>query len=184
MGTLSGNSLLSGITTGLTGTYSVLANSAGTNGVTLQSILTSRSDSSLATSLNSTFASYIQTNFSSLDKDSDGILSSTELSSATSMMAASGMTQAQLTQLGTASGMSTETLQQVLDHFSEIDVNGDGKVTSAEINGYNLTSAKEKKETEFRNKFATDMSIMYADENASSAADSSSLLSYKYLKDD
>src|SRR5574344_143314 len=179
MTTLSGASLLNGITTGLTNSYSVIANSAGTSGVTLETIANARNNSNLATTLNGTFASYLQTNFSSLDKNKDGILSSAELSSLTSAMNTTGMTQAQLTQLGTASGMSNETLQQVLAHFADIDTNGDGKVTTAEINAYNLTSAKDKKETEFRNKFASDMSVYYGNEDSSSTPDSSSMLSYK-----
>lgn len=182
MSTLNGSSLLSGITSGLTGTYSVLANAAGTSGVTLDSIAKAQTNTSLVNTLNGSFASYIQSNFTSLDKDKDGILSSAELSNMTSNMMSTGMTQAQLTQLGTASGMSTETLSQVLEHFAEIDANGDGKVTTGEINAYNLTSAREKKADEFRNKFCSDMSIMYSDDSSSNA-ESSSLLAYKYLQD-
>lgn len=181
MGTLNGSSLINGITSGLTSTYSVIANSAGTSGVTLDSILAARSNSNLSTTLNQSFASYLQTNFSTLDKDKDGILSASELSNTTNMMNTTGMTQAQLTQLGLLSGLSTEALQEVLAHFSDIDTNGDGKVTTAEINAYNLTSAKEKKETEFRNKFASNMSVYYGEET-SSTPDSSSLLSYRYLQ--
>ena len=102
------------------------------------------------------------------------------MSNASNLMLTSRMTQAQLTQLGLASGLSGDALQQVLAHFSDIDANGDGKVTTAEINAYNLTSAKEKKDAEFRNRAASDMSIYYGGET-SSKADSSSMLSYKYL---
>ena len=177
------SSLLSGITSSLSSTYSVLANAAGTSGVTLETIAKAQTNTSLTTTLNGTFASYIQSNFKTLDKDGDGVLSSSEMSNMTSNMMATGLTQSQLSQLGTASGMSAQTLSEVLEHFADIDTNGDGKVTNSEINAYKLTSAKEKKETEFRNKFATDMSLFYGDENASSEADSSSLLSYKYLSE-
>ena len=175
----SNNSLFSGITSGLTSTYSVLANSS-TKGVTLASIASARSNTTLSASLNQTFASYIQTNFSSLDTDKNGTISATELSNTTNMMAARGMTAAQLSQLGTASGMSAETLSQVLDHFSNIDANHDGKVTSAEISGYKLTSAMEKKKTEFANQAAANQTVFYGD-NDSSKVDSSSLLDYKYM---
>ncbi len=173
------SSLFSGITSGLTSAYSILAN-ASSGKVTLDNINTIRSDSSYATTLNQTFASYIQTNFSSLDKDNDGILSSVELTNLTNSINSTGLTSAQLSQLGTASGLSGDTLTQVLEHFADIDKNGDGKVTSAEIAAYKLTSAMDKKKTEFSNRAAANQSVFYGDENASSAANSSSMLDYKY----
>lgn len=183
MSTLSGNGLFAGIYSGLTNTYSLLAN-AYPGGVTPTTIAEARQNPQLANSLNPTFASYIQTNFTSLDADRDGILSSAELSSLTNKITTQGLTAAQLTQLGAATGLAGGALEQVLAHFNDIDVNHDGKVTMAEISAYNITSAEEKKKTEFANKAAASQSIYYADENASSAADSSSLLSYKYLSND
>jgi len=173
------NSFFTGITTGLTNTYSVLAG-ASTKGVTLASIASAKTNTSLTTTLNQTFASYIQTNFSSLDKDGNGVLSATELESMTTKMSTQGMTAAQLSQLGTASGMSSDALSQVLEHFRDIDANGDGKVTSAEISAYKLTSAMEKKKTEFANRAAANQSVFYGSDD-SSTADSSSLLDYKYM---
>lgn len=179
MSTLNGSSLLTGITSGLTSTYSILANAAG-GGVTLDSISAARSNSSLATQLNPSFASYIQTNFASLDTDKDGVLSAKELSSMTNKIATQGVTQAQLAQLGTATGMSTQTLEQVLEHFADIDSNHDGKVTSAEIAAYGLKSAEETKKAEFANKAAKNMSVFYGNDD-SNEADSSSLLAFKYM---
>ena len=183
MSTVNGSSIIGGITSGLNGTFSILANAAGTDGVTLESIAAAQTNTKLAGSLNGTFASYIQTNFRSLDKDGDGKLSAAELSNMTNLMSTTGMTQTQLAQLGVASGLSTDALNQVISHFAEIDSNGDGKVTTAEINAYNLTSAKEKKDLEFRNRAAGNMSIYYGNDDESSASESSSLLSYKYLFD-
>lgn len=182
MGTrLNGTSLFTGIYSGLTSTYSVLANE-NAEGVTLESISAARSNSGLTSSLNQNFASYLQTNFSSLDKDTNGILSATELNEFTNQMSTQGMTQAQLMQLGAASGLSTSTLEQVLNHFSEVDANKDGKVTTAEISAYGINSEAEKKKTEYRNQAATNMSTFYGSE--STTADSSSMLDYKYLSDD
>lgn len=175
-------SLFSGVTAGLLNTYSVLANSS-TTGVTLSTISSAMSNSSLATSLNPTFASYIATNFNSLDADRDGVLSSNELSNLTNSIKMSGLTAAQLSQLGPACGISGQTLNQVLEHFADIDTNCDGKVTAAEITAYKLKSAMEKKKTEFANKAATNQSIFYGDDNASSASDSSSMLAFKYWND-
>lgn len=178
-----GSGLFAGINAGLTSTYSILANAAGSSGVTLTSISTAQTNPSLAGYLNPSFASYIQTNFGSLDADHNGILSSAELSNLTNMINSTGMTAAQLSQLGAASGLSGAALSQVLEHFAQIDTNGDGKVTAAEIQGYKLTSAMEKKKTEFSNRAAANQSVFYADENASAAADASSLLAYKYMED-
>lgn len=179
MGTANNSGIFTAITSGLSSTYSILANAAGTNGVTLESIASARTNTSLNTQLNPTFASYIQTNFSTLDTDRDGILSSAELSNATTKMAATGFTAAQLSQLGTASGMSGATLEQVLEHFSEIDTNGDGKVTSAEVSAFKVKSAGDQKKSEFALKAAADQSVFYGDDNASTA-NSTSILSSKY----
>lgn len=175
-------SMFSGITSGLMSTYSVLAN-ASTNGVTLDSINSARSNNSLATMLNPTFASYIQTNFAMLDTNHDGVLGSAELSNLTNSINATGLTAAQLSQLGPASGLSGDALSQVLEHFADIDTNGDGKVTSNEIQAYKLKSAMDKKKTEFANKAAANESVFYGDDNASSAADASSMLAFKYWND-
>ncbi len=70
----------------------------------------------------------LQTNFSSLDTDKDGVLSAQDLSTMTNNISAQGLTRAQLSQLGTATGMSTSALSQVLEHFSEIDANQTGKL--------------------------------------------------------
>ncbi|MFA7658094.1 MAG: EF-hand domain-containing protein [Candidatus Gastranaerophilaceae bacterium] len=179
MSTLNGSSLFAGIYSGLTSTYSLISN-AYSNQVTPTNIAAAMSNTSLTSSLNQTFASYIQTNFSSLDTDKNGVLSSAELSNLTNQISSQGLTAAQLTQLGAASGLSGDALSQVLEHFSDIDTNGDGKVTTAEISAYKLTSAMEKKKTEFANRAATNMSVFYGDDTSNSA-NSSSLLDYKYM---
>lgn len=177
MGTLNGSALFSGITSGLNSTYSILAN-ASSNGVTETSIASTMSNSAYASKLNGNFASYILQNFSSLDKDSNGTLSSAEMTNISKMISTQGLTAAQISQLGTASGLSAETLEQVLQHFNQIDANHDGKVTTGEINAYNVTKTVEKKKTEFANKAATNMSVFYGSE--SSSADSSSILDDRY----
>lgn len=179
--TLGGSSLFTGITAGLTNTYSLLAGQYP-SGLTLSNLSTAMTNPNLTAMVNPTFASYIQTNFSSMDTNGDGILSATELTNMTNNMMSQGLTQSQLSQLGSASGMSGETLAQVLDHFNDIDSNHDGKVTSAEIQGYKLKSAEENKKTEFANRAAANMSVFYGDDDASSTANNaSSLLSYKYM---
>lgn len=177
-----GNSIFTSINSGLTSTYSLLAQAYGTSGVTQSNILSAMSNSALVGKLNPTFASYMQNNFTTLDTNKDGTLNSAEISKITSQISTQGLTQAQLAQLGTASGLSSETLSQVLEHFADIDANHDGKVTAAEISSFTLKSAEEKKKTEFANKAATNMSVFYGDDDASSsAANSSSMLDYKYM---
>lgn len=181
MSTLSGSSLFAGITSGLSSTYSIIAN-ANSGNVTLSNIVSTMGNANYAASVNPTFASYIESNFSSLDTNHDGTLSAAELSQVTNMMNLTGMTRTQLTQLGSASGLSSRQLGEVLDHFVDIDSNGDGKITAAEINAYNLTSAMEKKKTEFSNKAANNMSVFFGEDD-SSQTNSSSLLNYKYIND-
>ena len=106
-------------------TYSLIS-SQYSGEVTLSNIASAMTNTSNATTLNQNFASYLQSNFSTLDTDKDGKLSSTEFSTATNKIYSQGLTQYQLLQLGTASGMSTETLSEVLEHFAEVDANGDG----------------------------------------------------------
>jgi Ca2+-binding EF-hand superfamily protein len=176
------SSLFSGVTSGLTNTYSILS-TASSGSVTATNIASAMSNSTYASSLSSGFASYILSNFATLDKNSDGTLSASELSTLTNSINATGLTATQLTQLGSASGLSNETLEQVLEHFTDIDANGDGKVTSAEISSYKIKSAMDKKKAEFSNKAAADQSIFYGDSDSSSKTDSSSMLSFKYWND-
>lgn len=176
-------SILSGISNGLSSTYSILANAAGTNGLTLDSLLSTRNNPQYANTINQSFANYIQSNFSTMDKNKDGILSAAELSNMTNSINSTGVTQAQLAQMGASLGYSNEQVSEIMAHFSDIDTNGDGKVSVSEINAYNLTSARDKKEIEFKQKMAADMSIMYADDSSSKVDASSSMLSYKFLND-
>ncbi len=172
---------LSGIYAGLNSTYAYLA-SQYKDGLTLDNIAEARTNTENATNLNQTFASYLQTNFSALDADGDGILSTEEASNSISQMSASGLTKAQLTQLQAsgATGISNSDYAYILENFESIDSNGDGRVTDAEIAAYKLTAARMEKEDEMNDKFATNMSTFYGSESSSSATGSYSILSYKY----
>lgn len=175
-----GSSLLTGIYSGLTNTYSYLAQ-LNPNGVTQDSINNARSDSKNSMNLNPSFASYLQSNFASIDKDGDGIISSNEISDYTNNLSNHGLTREQLTQLMAtgASGLSTETINNILEHFDDIDANHDGKVTSAEISAYTCNAKMQEKIDEYNHKRATDMSVFYGNESASDV-DSYSILSYRY----
>lgn len=180
MANLNGSSLFSGIYAGLTNTYSYLS-SINPDGLTLDSINEARTDSTKTQYINPTFASYLQTNFSSIDKDGDGIISSEEMTNLTNRMSAQGLTKAELTQMyaSGASGLSTDTINNILEHFDDMDTNHDGRITSAEISAYSVNSARMEKEDEFNNKFATDMSVFYGSESSSTDG-TYSMLSYRY----
>lgn len=180
MANSSGSSLLSGIYAGLTNTYSYLA-SQYPNGLTLDNITEARTDTKKTQYINNTFASYLQTNFATIDKDGDGIITSEEMSNLTNRMSTQGLTKEELTQMyaSGASGLSTDTINNILEHFDDMDTNHDGRITSAEISAYSVNSARMEKEDEFNNRFATDMSVFYGSESSSTDG-TYSMLSYKY----
>lgn len=179
MANYNSNSLFSGIYAGLTNTYSYLA-SQYPNGLTLDNIVEARSDSSKTQYINPTFASYLQNNFANID-DGDGTITAEEMQKFTSQMSAKGLTKAELTQMyaSGASGLSADTINNILEHFDNMDTNHDGRLTSAEISAYSVNSAKMEKEDEFNNKFATDMSVFYGSESSSTDG-TYSMLSYRY----
>lgn len=171
--------ILSGITSGLQSTYSYLA-SQYPKGLTLKNINEARTNTKTSSALNQTFASYLENNFKTIDKNGDGIITEDEMNTLSNNISRQGLTREELTQLyaSGASGLSEATITKILEHFDDIDTNGDGKITSAEIAAYDVTCARQKVEDEFNNRRATDMSVFYGDSSAST--DSYSLLSYKY----
>lgn len=174
------NGILSGIYSGLTNTYSYLA-SQYPEGLTLEKLNEERTKSSNLNILNQSFASYLQNNFTNIDKDGDGIISSDEMNNLSNMISRQGLTKDELTQLyaSGSSGLSESTMTKILEHFDEMDTNHDGRITSAEISAYDINCSRMEVEDEFNNKRATDMSVFYGD-SSSASSDSYSLLSYKY----
>lgn len=173
------NGILSGIYSGLSSTYSLLA-SQYPNGLTLENISEARTKTSNTNVLNQSFASYLQTNFSSIDKNGDGIITSEEMNNLSNTLSTQGLTKEELTQLYASGsrGLSDSTMTKILEHFDEMDTNHDGRITSAEISAYDVNCARMEVEDDFNNRKATDMSVFYGDSSASS--DTYSLLSYKY----
>ena len=176
-----GNSLLAGIYSGLTNTYSYLA-AQYPNKVTLENINKARTDSNSANVINQGFASYLQSNFQNIDKDKDGIISAEEMTNLTNTLSSQGLTKEELTQLYAtgSSGLSASTIENILEHFDDMDTNHDGRITSAEISAYDVNSSRMQKEDEFNARKAGNMSVFYGNEDSS--LDSYSILSYKYSK--
>jgi len=180
---LNGTSLLTGIQAGMSNSYSMLSG-LYKDGLTQTNLVEAMGNSQLITStggVGSTFASYLNQNFGTLDKNSDGTLSANEVQNLMTQIANQGLTRAQITQLGSMSGISADMQGTILDHFTEIDTNKDGKVTAGEIQAYNLTSKMEKRKVEDENRMIKNSSIFYGDEDKEF---SSSLLSYKWLNED
>ncbi len=174
---------LSGIFNGITNTYSVLAQQYK-DGVSLENIVEAQGKTSNANVLNNSFASYLQNNFSKIDTNNDGILTSDEISKLTNNMSTQGLTKEEFTQLALSgtSGLSTATINNILEHFEDMDTNGDGKITSAEIAAFDVNSSKQEKLDEFAHKAATNMSTFYSDGSSSDTSGSYSMLSYRYKK--
>lgn len=177
--TKTNNGILSGITSGLQSTYSLLA-SQYPNGLTLENLNEARNKTTNTNLLNQSFASYLQSNFSTIDKDGDGIITEQEMDNLSNLISTQGLAKEQLTELYASgqSGLSESTMTKILEHFDEMDSNHDGKITSAEISAYDINCARMEAEDEFNNRKATDMSVFYGSE--SSSTDTYSLLSYKY----
>ena len=177
---IDGTSLFTSMNTGLSNTFSVLSTTFS-EGITLKNLATNEATSALTSNgLGQNFKSYIQTNFSTMDKNHDGTLSPDELNTYTQNLTMQGMTMEQLAQLGTSTGMSSSLLDTVMSHFNEIDKNKDGKVTNAEIQAFGVDSSVEKQRISDRNNMLKSMSTFYS---TSASEDNSSLLDYKTLDD-
>ena len=175
----SGSSIITNLTSNLRNTYSYLASLYPEDGVTYKNITAAKSDNSNYLTLNQSFASYLQTNFSSFDKDGDGVISADEMSKVTDTISASGVSRTELSQLAASGVYSSDQISKILDKFNEIDKNGDGRVTSAEIAAYTCDCTKQEKLDEENYKKATQTSVFYG-EDSSSDVSSYSILSYRY----
>lgn len=178
---LDGSSLFSGINAGLTNSFSLLS-SQYPNGVTLDNLNAALTNSNVTNSTyGATFASYLTSNFNSVDKDKDGVISADEIQTLMNNMATQGLTREQITALGASSGMTTSLQETVLSHFDDIDTNHDGKVTNAEISAYGVNSELEKQKIADRNRLVNNMSMFYGDDLTEYEG---SMLDYRYLSDD
>ena len=72
-----------------------------------------------------------------------------------------GLTYNQLAQLCTQYGSTSSLYQTVLDNFNEIDANGDGRVTNAEIRGYGVEKEAEQVKEKYPKYDLKGMSIFH-----------------------
>lgn len=177
---LDGTSMFTGINSGLTNIFAQLSGQYS-DGITLENLNKALTNTNITnTAYGTTFASYLTSNFNSIDKDRDGVISASEIQNLMSQMATQGLTREQIMSLAGSSGMSTSLQETVLSHFDEIDKNHDGKVSNQEIQAYGVESDVEKQKISDRNRMVNNMSMFYDVDNKYEG----SLLDYKYLDDE
>ena len=175
---LDGTSMFSGINAGFTNAFAQLS-SQYSDGLTLESLTNALSSTDfIKNGGNTTFASYMTTNFNSIDTDKDGIISASEIQDLMGRMATQGLTREQIMALAGSSGM-TSLQETVLSHFDDIDKNHDGKVTNKEVQAYGTESDVEKQKVADRNRIVNNMSMFYDNETNYEG----SLLDYRYMDD-
>ena len=173
---LNGTSIYTAVNSGFANSYNMLSN-LYSDGVTLENLTSALTNNSvLQSSYGSTFASYMMNNFSSIDKDNDGILSSDDVQAYMNKISAQGLTQEQIMSLGGTTGLSASLQETVLAHFEEIDKNKDGKVTNAEIQAFNIDSDINKKRIDDINRNVNRLSLFTEDLTEYSG----SLMDYRY----
>lgn len=175
-----GSSIISTISSNLANTYSYLAALYPEDGVTYKNITAARNDNTNYLTLNQPFAVYLQNNFSTVDKDGDGVISADEMQNLTNTISTAGVSKAELSQLAASGAIPQEMVSKVMENFDEIDTNHDGRVTSAEISAFTYACNKQEKIDEENHKKATGTSIFYGSDNTSTDVSSYSILSYRY----
>jgi len=180
MGSSLGSSIITSLNSGLTNTHAYLASLYPKDGVTMKNITAARNDQTNYLTLNQSFASYLQNNFSTFDKDGDGKISSEEMNKFAQTLSTSGISKNELSQLASSGAYSASSISKILENFDEIDKNHDGRVTNAEIAAYTSNCSKQEKIDEYNYRKATsDMSVFYGSESNSDVSEYS-ILSYRY----
>jgi len=177
------SSLFTGVKAGAMNSYAILSN-LYSDGLTKKNLTKALSDTNLLTSqYGTTFASYLSQNFGTYDKNSDGVLSADEVQKLMTQISAKGLTRDQVTSLGSMAGISADSQAMILEHFSEMDTNSDGYVSSGEAQAYVLQSKLQNQKIQDENKSIAHTSLFYGEDNAEDKM-RSSLLSYKWMQDD
>ncbi len=165
MSILNGQTLVAGALAGLTNTYSALMNScsASGKGLTLDDLAKVSSDTAVNLGGNYPFLQYLTTNFTSLDKDGDGEITSADLNNLMNTMQSRGLTYNELQSLCSSSDADTTLLSTVLTYFNKIDTNGDGRVTSEEITKFSYDCERDEAEQKYKSFKASHTSLYYND---------------------
>ena len=105
--------------------------------------------------------------FSSLDKNHDGTLSSDEANNMITDLS-SGLTRDQIMQLRAQGAIDEELAAKIVSNFSKMDVNGDGKVSEAEINAFCMDEDIQAKRDEQKELMIKNMSLYYDTDSSDS----------------
>ena len=158
--TLNGQAIFSQAISGLSNTFSSFSKYYP-NGLTIDNLTNPTEELLTACATNSSFIQYLQTNFSSIDKNGDGVIDANDFNDLTNSIQNDGLTYEQITQL-CASGLGSSSLMEtVLIHFNEIDKNKDGKVTNEEIVAYGAEEDRAQAEKEYNSYRPSNMTLSY-----------------------
>ena len=114
----SGSSIVTSITSGLSNTYAYLASLYPQDGVTIKNITAARNDNKNYLTLNQSFASYMQNNFKSFDKDGDGKISAEEMNKFASTISTAGVSREELSQLAMSGAYPKDMVSKIIENFS------------------------------------------------------------------
>lgn len=180
MSYLNGQGLFTSALSGLTGTYSILAKANSSASLSLSDLTNPSSTVMSQLGTNTSFLQYLTNNFSAIDSDGDGKISSTDISKLSQTMQQKGLTYNEIAQLcaSGSSGMSSSLTDTVLTYFNQIDKNHDGRVTSQEISEFGINQDKHKMEDKYKSFKASSMSVFYASDAGQD--DTSSVLDSLY----
>ena len=134
--------------------YLYLNNKEGVDRKTLNNAMYSTAGS------NSPFFQMISGQFSSLDKNNDGTLTADEANNMITDLS-SGLTRDQIMQLRAQGTIDDELASKIISNFSKMDVNGDGKVSEAEINAFCVDEDIQAKRDEQKELMIKNMSLYY-----------------------
>lgn len=178
---MNGQALLTTALSGLTNTYSILAqNSTTKGGLSIEDITNPSSTTLQQLGGNTSFAQFLSSNFAAIDKDGDGKISSNDMTNLTNKLSQNGLSYEEICQLCSSNMGGSEMLTNVLTYFKQIDTNGDGRVTNAEIQAFNLKADEERLKTEYKSFKASSMSVFYGSDSTDS--EPSSLVDNLYPK--
>ncbi|MCD7779397.1 MAG: EF-hand domain-containing protein, partial [Candidatus Gastranaerophilales bacterium] len=147
-----------------TSTYSALLSSSSSGkGISLDDLSNLSSTTLLSLGSNYSFVQYLTNNFSSIDQDGDGEITSNDLSNVMSTMQSQGLTYSEIQSLCASGSGDTTLYSTVLQYFNKIDANGDGRVTSDEITKFSYDCQEYEMEKKYNSFKATSTSLYYSD---------------------
>ena len=161
--TLNGKAIFTQAISGLSNTYSAFSKYYP-NGLTMDNLVNPKEELLTTYSTNASFIQYLQSNFSSIDKDGDGVINANDFNNLKDSIQKDGLTYEQLTQLCASGYGSSSLMETVLMNFNEIDKNRDGKVTSEEIAAYGAEEDRAAAEKEYNSYKPSSMTLFYYDD--------------------